>query len=860
MQASTLSDLLDTALELAPEQRAAWIDSLGEEHAALKPRLRALLARAAEVESRDFLGSLPGLPLPDTEADTEPALDRGAMFGPYRLERPLGAGGMGSVWLAQRADGLFDRHVALKLPHRGLLGVSAAQRLAQERTILAGLQHPNIAQLLDAGVTQLGQPYLALEYIDGMAIDRYCARHDLDVDARLRLVLQVAEALAHAHARLVVHRDLKPANILVTDAGQVKLLDFGIAKLLADDDGGAASPLTRVAGRVLTPDYASPEQIRGALITTSTDIYSLGVVLYELLTGARPYRLRRDTAVSLEAAILEAQSVAPSRMVASRSGTESTAVPVSARELRGDLDVIVLKALRKDAAERYPTVAAFADDLRRHLEGRPVVARPDSSWYRATRFIQRNRIAVAATTSVALALLAATVFSINQARIAIAERQRAEEVKTFIASIFSSADPFEGGGRSLDAVALLRQARTRVERDFAARPELRVELLTTIGWSLSNLSDHESADEVSDAALSLANRVLRADDPRRLEAQLLRLESHRFMGRAAQVQRELEPLLAQDQRTPFPAIERARLLLHAVHLAIEQGRGADAASYAIQARELADTAVAPGHPLRLESAVVLAVALRYANRFAEAEAAAERALALTLQAHGNDSTAARVIDARFALGSAYIDTGKAELAAREIRAAIDDARQLFGADSAFETFASSHLARALTQSDQLDAALVAIDHTLALTGKQGDALSRDTGIGNGLRAHILRRLGRPDEALRAFDIALPAYVSSLGLSHDATRALRLERALTLAQQGQFAAARAAAAEVAAESSTLFHWMNPGPRYTLGVIARIEGRCDEALPLLQASLQGEPGATLIRSQRRLIESEIARCRS
>src|SRR5450432_397664 len=298
-----LSALLDEAMALPASERSAWLAALAGERSALRETLARLLEAATGVETDELLDVLPRFGAPADEGGdplAAPAPDDAV--GPYRLLSELGRGGMGAVWLAERADAQPRRKIALKLPHIGWAPGLAA-RLARERDILASLEHPNIARLYDAGVDQFGRPYLALEYVDGVPIDRYCQSRALPLRARLQLVRQVAAAVGHAHARLVVHRDLKPSNILVTASGEVRLLDFGIAKLLQDDDTSDATDLTRQSGRALTPDYASPEQIRGETIGTPSDVYSLGVVAYELLAQVRPYRLKATAGGGLAEAI-----------------------------------------------------------------------------------------------------------------------------------------------------------------------------------------------------------------------------------------------------------------------------------------------------------------------------------------------------------------------------------------------------------------------------------------------------------------------------------------------------------------------------------------------------------------------------
>ena len=376
--------LLDTALELDSVQHRAWLDALPPEQARLSPMLKMLLLAHADVGTGDFMRAPATFALP-TEP-TPPGLAAQSLVGPYRLLREIGQGGMASVWLADRPDGLLERQVALKLPHVSWGIASFAERMARERKILASLTHPNIARLYDAGIAADGRPFLALEYVDGQPIDAYAAAAELTVRARVELGVQVARAVAYAHAHLVVHRDLKPSNILIDAQGQAHLLDFGIAKLVDPQFGDVAdegSQLTLATGRALTPDYASPEQIRGDAIGTASDIYSLGVVLFELLAGARPYRLKSGLgAAALAEAIARVE--APRASVAATDATQK-------RQLAGDLDAILAKALAKDPRERYATMDALADDLERHLRGEPVQARPASRWYLAERWVRRHK-------------------------------------------------------------------------------------------------------------------------------------------------------------------------------------------------------------------------------------------------------------------------------------------------------------------------------------------------------------------------------------------------------------------------------------------------------------------------------------
>ena len=478
-----LSPLLDVLLELEPQARLAQLQLLRDQDPGIADELERLLL--LEDGSGDFMDK----PLLDKPGQPQV----GTLVGPYRMEVMLGEGGMGMVWLAARADGLYQRKVALKLLRPGLADPNLRLRFSREREILARLVHPNIARLLDAGVGSEGQPYLALEYVEGIAITDYCLVHGLSVDTRLKLFLQVCEAVSHAHANLIVHRDLKPSNILVTPTGEVRLLDFGIAKLL--DDPEPATTQSRTEVRAFTLHYAAPEQVRGEPVTTMTDVYSLGVVLYELLAGTKPYRLRRQTDAEWEQAILAVEPLKPS--IASQRATDGSRdnrpeARRQARRLGGDLDNIVLKALAKQPEQRYVSVEALAQDLQRHLQGRPVQARPQSWGYRLRKYASRHRWALAFGGVAGCVLLAALAVSVWQGRQAMRETARAQAMQDFVIGLFDNAGVAQQGN-IFDARKLLIAGERRGERELAGQPLAHAELLGVIARLRIGLGDYQEA-------------------------------------------------------------------------------------------------------------------------------------------------------------------------------------------------------------------------------------------------------------------------------------------------------------------------------------------------------------------------------
>ncbi len=502
-----LEELFERLVELEPDARAPVLEEECADDPVLRLELLSLLA--SDGRGDDGIERVVEQAFAEVDAvDSEPA-GVGRRIGPYRTIRLLGTGGMGSVYLAERDDATYEAQVAVKLLRAPLVDTDVAGRFRAERQILANLHHPGIAGLLDGGAADDGTPYLVMEYVEGDPIDEHCRKHGLSVDGRLRLFRKVCAAVQYAHGRLVVHRDIKPANILVTADGEPRLLDFGIAKLIGEAEGATAAGLTRTGLRPMTPTYASPEQVRGEAITTATDVYALGALLYELLTGTPPFGDAANgrgfrSPGELEKAILERDPEPPSGAM-ERPSVTSTGIPESTldrarREVGQDLDTVVLKALQKDPLRRYDSVDQLSEDVGRFLDGLPVRARPDTWSYRTRKFVRRNRGMVVGSLSGFMTVLMFAIGSAVQAiqlqrqrDAARLERDRASAVSDFLVSVFQSSDPDESKGEDITAREILANGGLRVRDELADQPEVQLAVMGAIGTVYRSLGAYDSA-------------------------------------------------------------------------------------------------------------------------------------------------------------------------------------------------------------------------------------------------------------------------------------------------------------------------------------------------------------------------------
>lgn len=578
-----LSPLLDELLGLDSQARERRLGEIAGSDVALALELKRLLAERATADRASFPEGTTPAPMPD-EVSAGQILDR------YTLDRPIGEGGMGSVWLAHRSDGRYEGEVAIKFLSLPSMSPTGRQRFEREGHVLARLKHPNIAHLLDAGVSATGQPYLVLEYVQGKPLDAYCEQSAQNVRERIELLLQVLAAVSHAHGKLILHRDLKPSNILVNDEGQVKLLDFGIAKLL-EDEGGAAgmTDITRLAGRAFTLDYAAPEQVQGGEVTTATDVYSLGVILYVLLTDQHPTAGDAATPAERLRAVVETEPSRPSTIVLKTKGENGAGAPEQrARLLRGDLDNIVAKALKKEPDERYPTVDALAQDLRRYLNNEPVSARADSVPYRLRKFIRRHALPVAAAGVVMIAIVAAAIVSLWQAREAREQRDRAlalsarnAAVVDFVTSMLTEVAPDDQPIRVSQLLDRSEQVLLAGEVD----PEHQAAILDVLADYHLSAGNPTKAQPLLDRALQLTSNTNDAA----LRATLICNNAYAIslLNRVDEALASLDVGIAMSRVDPLAA---ARCLQKRAFVAQNFNDPPAALEYAIKAREALSSA------------------------------------------------------------------------------------------------------------------------------------------------------------------------------------------------------------------------------------------------------------------------------
>ena len=756
---AVLSPQIDELLALPAPQRSGRLDEIARHDPVLAGELRDLLL-ASDVASRvGFLSSPAEVTWRPTGATA------GDVLGAWTLAEPIGEGGMGSVWRARRSDGRFEGEAAVKLLRNGLFDANLQERFRREGAILARLRHPGIAQLLDAGITARGQPYLVLELVRGEPVDRWCDARSLNVRQRVELFLQILDAVGAAHGQLVIHRDLKPSNILVDESGRVKLLDFGIARLLPEDDALDQTELTRDGALALTPAFAAPEQFRHATLSMATDVFALGVALYALLVGAHPSGL-------------PAGSVALDYMKAATEGRHvpaSSAAPARRRELRGDLDTILAKACAPEPEARYASAVAMRDDLQRHLRNEPIAARVPTLAYRLGKLLRRRPVETALLAAVVIAVPAgahvqaavllsfglgtgAALWQMGRARRQAAqartEQRRAESVKEFIASIFGQAVPREGSGGVVAAADLLRSAHARVRTELRGQPLVAAELLAIVGDSFHQLGDVASAHTVLLEATERCRQVYGRTHPLTLHARTGLAQAQVVLGELDVTEQTL-PALLSDLRSAMPAsaADLVSALQHHSYALTKRG-DAQAAIQALQdASDVAREHLSPFHRQTLSAQSLLGNTLATFGRDLEAIAVLQPAVAELRQAPGIQRPNTDLARLEGFLASSMIAVGRLGEAEDLLRRVLSDQWALDGCDTIRNRYTRNMLAVVRAQRGALAEAIELQQQALDAERRLAPTPTIDTGTMTAQLGEMLVEAGSFESGLEQIERA-----------------------------------------------------------------------------------------------------------
>ncbi len=847
-----IESLFARALDVAEEERSAFLDEACGHEPAIRADVDRLLAADAaaggclDAPADEVLAALvrrgvrAARPGGQDAPAKSAALSTGDHVGVYRVVEEIGRGGMGVVYLAERADGQFEQRVALKLLKRGMDSEDLLRRFLQERQILAWLRHPNIAALLDGGLTDDGAPYFVMELAQGRPITRHCIERTLGVNERLRLFVDVCRGVQHAHRSFIVHRDLKPSNIVVTEAG-VKLLDFGVAKLIGESESAA---VTRTGLGMLTPQYAAPEQFRGEAVTTATDVYALGMVLYELLTDRLPYRLDTTSWAASARLVLEAEPERPSRVVQEKR---------LARQLKGDLDNIALTALRKDSARRYPTVEAFADDVERHFARLPVRARPQSVAYRAGRFIRRHRVGVATAAMVSLSLVAIAAAALWQARVSAREARKTEAAKDFLASLLNLASPDVSKGETITTRQMLDRAAERIDEELGAQPEVQADILAVVGEMYLSLGAYDEAESLLVRAVALQREFdgPRGDDLMRTHGRLAAV--YQSKGELDPAERTFREALAISRaRAPHGDLEVAYRLNDLAALLRTKGAKGECKPLYMESIDLKRRILGPDHLDVATGMNNLAVLASESGDFEEAEALYRQVLQVRRRALGNENSAvANTINNLMILMRQKGDHEAAEPLARE---ALAIREKLLGRSHPNVAWSLYNLGAVLSAKGDPEAAVPLIREAIAtLRRSLGDDNAEVAGMKNGLAA-ALRARGEHAEAESISRAALATMRQHLPARHAHVAFALLELGRNLTEQKRFRDAEPLLRESVAAHLEALGAESPltlDSKVALGVcLARLNRRA-EAQPLLadsHASLLATFGETHERTRR------------
>jgi serine/threonine-protein kinase len=779
-----IEELFRTVVDRPTADRETFLTQVCDGDEELRREVLSLLARDT---SEDFIKDPIAIAAREFTArpKEDPIVER---IGPYRVTRLIGRGGMGAVYEAERDDDQFRQKVAIKIIKSGMDTDFVRDRFLRERRILASLDHPHIARLFDGGSTPDGSPYFVMELVTGEPITTYCRRHRLTVNEKLQLFRLVCSAVQHAHQRLVIHRDLKPSNILITEDGAArlpKLLDFGIAKLLSPDPSQAITR-TETELRLMTPEYASPEQARGQAVATTTDVYSLGVVLYELLTERRPHEFKTYSPAEIERAICETQIEEPSKVVDQMTGAPTKL----SRQLAGDLDNILLMAMRKEPARRYQSVEQFSEDIRRYLAGMPVVARKDTFGYRAGKFIRRHKAGV---TILALLLIMVIVMTVQAARIA-QERDRANQeaataqaVTQSLMAMFEFADPGKSRGDVITARELLDEGADKVVRELKHQPVVQARLLDTIGHLYQSIGAYDREQPLLEEALRLQRQALGPEHP-----------------------------------------DVATSLSHLAELAKLKGDYAGSESLFREALAMRRKLLGNDRQEVAEILNNLGALLVDRGNFKEAEPMLREALALRRKLFGEEHR--EVAGSLSSLGRLMSDTGKFHEAELLYRQSLTMLRKLFGEEHPLVANEMNNLAAMLQEQGDFKGAKTLFSDTLAMRRKLLGEEHPDVAISLANLASALQDTGELEESERLYRQTLALRRKLFGEEHPRLATTMNNLATLLRDKGDYEEAESLFRQSLAIRRKRLgdeHWDVGGSLYSLAALLYLRGQYDEA---------------------------------
>lgn len=855
--------------DMPPAERAQHLARSCGEDAELRRSVESLLA--SDQHSTDPVQSAIGVAAETLLIEHQDRL-LGARIGRYRIVSILGHGGMSTVYRAERDDAQYPRTVAIKVLHHAALHPRLRSRLHSERHILATLAHLSIARLIDSGELEDGTPYIVMEHVDGESIDTYCDNRTLFVRERLELFLQVCSAVHYAHRNLVVHRDIKAANILVTADGVPKLLDFGIAKLLAPESLSHTLPVTRLQERILTPENAAPEQVLGRPITTATDTYGLGVLLYQLLTGRSPYRLLSYSQLQLERAICMDDPLRPSQMVVARLGSETDldrsrmsdrrglSPPRLKARLSGDLDAIVAMAMRKEPDRRYPSVEAFADDIRRHLEGKPVRARQGDWRYSSAKFMRRHLLMMFSVTAAFLglaAIAAVTLWQNHRIELAreatAAEADRAQQVSAFLVDVFSKADPFTAQGHETTAKELLDSGAAKITANESLQPEVRAQLLEVIGLSYRRQGLSERAIPLLEQAVAI-RRAERPFEPHRTAAAIANLaraltDAGHLASAESYLQQALQ--LSRSGDGASASVETADILVQFAQFELS-GRSSPerAAQLFGEALDIYRTSLGTQHLSVAQTLSGLASAAIWMDDFEKAERYERQAIDIF-----RATVSRNYPDHAVALASlGYILTQRGQYAEAEqlLIEALQIERSVFGEQNERIAQLESHLATLYEREGDVHRAIEATQRAVDISVRALGPTHSRTGYyleelaGCQMKAGDLATAESTARRAQAiFEAALPAKHLYIASAHQTLGEILLRRGSLEAAEAEFRAAVQINSGLAGENS----WRTARSEASLGWTLIERDRASEgermlvdALKRLQASVGPQHPAT------------------